>query len=464
MKTGRRLCQFGLPILAAAILVACSQSSLYDDIKAKVNGAKGATVATLTVLAGSGGTIATPSSGSLTVTLGQAANIAAQANVKHVFSLWNVTSGSGASLADATSASATVTLASGDATVMANFTGIIETVAGNGSAIYAGDGIAATSASLYDPYGVAFDLSGNLYIADYGNNRIRKVDTSGNITTVAGNGSATYAGDSGAAISASLHQPSGVALDSSGNIYIADYGNSRIRKVDKTSGNITTVAGNGTPSYGGDNGVATSANLKYPSGVALDSSGNIYIADTGNNRIRKVDTSGTITTVAGNSLSGGYSGDGGPAASASIWAPTGVALDSSGNIYIADSANNCIRKVDTSSQHIITTIAGSINHGYSGDGGAATSAILYSPYGVTLDSSGNIYIADSNNNCIRKVSASTGKISTIAGIGGALGTYSGDGGAATLAKLSIPEGLALDSSGNVYIADTYSSRIRKVYQ
>jgi sugar lactone lactonase YvrE len=313
----------------------------------------------------------------------------------------------------------------------------------------------ATSTELYTPHGVAVDSSGNIYIADNGNNRVRKV-SAGIIITVAGNGTGLYSGDSGAATSAELYGPSGVAVDSSGNIYIADTYNERIRKV-STSGIITTVAGNGAATFSGDGGAATSAELHGPSGVAVDSSGNIYIADTYNERIRKVSTSGIITTVAGNGT-GGYSGDGGAATSAELYYPSGVAVDSSGNIYIADRNNDRIREVSTSG--IITTVAGNGTWGYSGDSGAATSAELYGPSGVAVDSSGNIFFVEDGNNRVRKVSAS-GIITTVAGNG--TGGYSGDGGVATSAELYTPYGVAVDSSGNIYIADLNNNRIRKVF-
>ena len=336
-------------------------------------------------------------------------------------------------------------------------TGIITTVAGNGFGGFSGDGGPATSASLTNPFDVALDGAGNLFIADFSNSRIRKVDTSGIITTVAGNGGFTFSGDGGPATSASLRSPTGVALDGAGNLFIADGGNFRIRKVD-TSGIITTVAGNGSSEFSGDGGPATSASLTNPFGVALDGTGNLFIADEGSNRIRKVDTSGIITTVAGNGSSG-FSGDGGPAISASLSGPIGVALDGTGNLFFADAGNNRIRKVDTSG--IISTVAGDGIFGFSGDGDPATSASLRDPFGVALDGAGNLFIADRFNQRIRRVDAATGIITTVAGDGptgiGA-GGFSGDGGPATSASLW----RGLDGSGNLFIADTLNNRIRKV--
>ena len=332
---------------------------------------------------------------------------------------------------------------------------VITTVAGNGSGSYSGDGGPATSAELYNPLAVALDASGNLYIAEYSNNRVRKVSPSGIITTVAGNGTQGYSGDNGPAASAELYHPFGVALDASGNLYIADWGNDRIRMV-SPSGIITTVAGNGTPGYSGDNGPATGAELNYPTAVALDASGNIYIADVYNSLIRMVSPGGIITTVAGKG-SQGYSGDNGPATGAELDYPSGLALDASGNLYIADEVNNRIRMVSPSG--IIITVAGNGTQGYSGDNGPATSAELNSPTAVALDAFGNLYITDNANNRIRMVSPS-GIITTVAGNG--TQGYSGDNGPATGAELSGANGVALDASGNLYFADEYTNRIREV--
>jgi trimeric autotransporter adhesin len=334
----------------------------------------------------------------------------------------------------------------------------ISTVAGNGSSGFAGDGSSAAAAQLALPGGIAIDKSGNVFIADSVNSRIRKIATDGTISTVAGTGGAGYNGDGGAATAALLSSPGAVALDSSGNLYIADTGNDLIRKVTGTT--ITTVAGNitsagfGSQAFGGDNGPATSALLNGPTGVAVDASGNLYIADTKNNRIRKV-TGTTITTYAGDGNLGS-AGDGGRAVIAHINAPRGLALDGAGNLYIADSGNHRVRVVAASNQ-VINTIAGTGTLGFSGDFGLATKAQLNVPHDVTVDAAGNVYIADYSNSRIRKVSTA-GVISTIAG-NGRFGV-SGDGGPATSATLNFPAGLALDASGRIYIADAQSSTVR----
>ena len=273
--------------------------------------------------------------------------------------------------------------------------GIITTVAGDGTSGYSGDGGLATAARLNDPLGLAVDGAGNLYISDYNSAVVRRV-TSGIITTVAGNGTRGYSGDGGSALNAQL-SPAAVAADSAGNVYVSDSNNS-VRKI--AGGIITTIAGGGTGSGPlGDGGPATLASLNAPLGVTVDTSGNYYIADTGNNRIRQV-SKGIITTVAGNGIAG-YSGDGGMATNAQVNQPSRVAVDPSGNLYIADTKNHRVREV---SGGVITTLAGTGAAGFTGDGGLATSAALNSPSGVAVDGGGNVYIADTGNNRIRKVS------------------------------------------------------------
>ncbi|MDR3676854.1 MAG: choice-of-anchor D domain-containing protein, partial [Acidobacteriota bacterium] len=334
----------------------------------------------------------------------------------------------------------------------------ITTVAGNGQTGFNGDNTAATSASLCNPYGVALDGSGNVFIADTCSSRLRRVDaTTQNITTVAGDGAQDFTGDGGLAAFAALNSPQAVAIDSTGNLFIADTSNGRIRRVDKLTADITTIAGGGT---GGDNGAATSAMLFTPSGLAIDGSGNLLIADNQNNRIRRVDRdTQTITTVAGNGIPG-FSGNGSGANLAQMWGPWGIALDSSGNLFIADLQNFRIRGVDAISQ-IITTVAGNGLAGYSGDGGLATSARLGAPYAVATDSAGNLFIADNGTDGrVRRVDAITHFITSVAGNG--TSGYSGDGGLATSAQLAGPTGVAVDSSGNLFIADTGNHSIRRV--
>jgi sugar lactone lactonase YvrE len=354
--------------------------------------------------------------------------------------------------------------------VSANFSPlIINTVAGNGTAGYTGDGGPATSAEFYGPVGVAVDASGNLYIADSGNCRVRKVTASTRIvSTVAGNGTCGYSGDGGPATNAEVYYPFGLAVDTAGNIYIADSNNNRVRKVTVATGIISTVAGNGTWGYSGDGGLATGATLAGVRDVAVDAAGNIYIGD-GSHRVRKVTAStGIISTVAGNGTSG-YSGDGGPATSAMLANVNGVAVDSAGNVYVADGYNQRIRKV-TASTGIISTVAGSgpggsdtggsDSGGYSGDGGLATAAQLNFPADVAVDSAGNIYIADFWNFVVRKVVASTGIIYTASGNG--MQGYSGDGGPAIAAEESSLISVAVDRLGNFYIAESAEMRVRAV--
>jgi hypothetical protein len=333
---------------------------------------------------------------------------------------------------------------------------IISTIAGNDTAGFSGDGGQATAAELNQPYGVAVDKAGNVYEVERNNQCVRKITTSGIITTVAGIGTKNgYHGDGGQATAAELNYPTGVAVDTLGNIYIADLTNNRIRKVN-AAGIISTFAGDGTASFSGDGGGATAAELNAPSGVAVDALGNVLIADFYNYRVRKVSTLGKISTVAGNGTYG-FSGDGGAATAAEIKSFIGVAVDKPGNIYIADQANGRIRKVNTLGT--MSTFAGDGTQSYSGDGGLATAAELSYPYGAGTDASGNVYIADYGNERVRYV-PKTNIISTIAGI--SYPGWSGDGGPATAAEISTISGVAIDAAGNVYIADQTNNCIRKL--
>jgi sugar lactone lactonase YvrE len=334
--------------------------------------------------------------------------------------------------------------------------GVISTVAGNGAPGFGGDGGQATSAQLSWPSGLMEDTAGNLFIADYFNGRVREVTSGGTINTVAGIGTQQgFSGDGGQATSAKFHLPAGVALDSAGNLFIADSSNARVRKV-TPGGVITTAAGNGTQGSGGDGGQATSAQLSSPVGVAVDTGGNLFIADYVNQRVRKVTPAGVISTIAGNGTAG-FSGDGGPASSAQLNGPWGVAVDSAGNLFIADLVNHCIRKVTAGG--VISTVAGTGKMGFSGDGALATSAQLNYPAGVAVDASGNLFIADSGNNRVRKVTPG-GVISTVAGNG--LAGFSGDGRQATSAQIYSPTNLAFDAAGNLLISDHNNNRIRMV--
>lgn len=335
-----------------------------------------------------------------------------------------------------------------------NTSGVISTVAGTSTAGFSGDGGAATSATLNHPAGVAVDTSGNLYIADTVNQRIRKVNTSGTISTIAGTGTAGFSGDGGAATSANLNYPQSLVASGS-DVYVADTFNHRVRKING-SGTISTYAGTGSAGYNGDNQAATSAQLNYPFSVSIGSGGYMLIADYGNHRIRNVSSGGTITTVAGTGT-GGFSGDGGAATSAKLQNPLGVIAADTNTFYVADHGNRRARKVASGT---ITTVAGNGTVGPTGDGGTATSAELNGAFGVATDSSGNTYVSDEGNNVIRKISSS-GTITTVAGNG--TPGFSGDGGPATSAQLDSPYGVAVDADGNLYISDTNNQRIRKVF-
>lgn len=399
-----------------------------------------------------------------------------------------------------------------DAIRAVDVSGVIRTVAGTGQSGFSGDGGPATAAQLAQPKAVAIDGEGRLFIADSINNRIRIVDTLGTITTSAGDGVAGFAGDGGSALSARLWVPGGVAPTASGGVVIADTENYRVRRVD-ASGTISTMAGNGESDFAGDGGAATNAQLDGPWRVAVDDAGAMFIADTSNNRVRRVDPTGTITTIAGDGTCGHITdaGDGGPATAAQVCNPAGVAVDSAGtvyvstldvvrkigaggvistyagsncgcfvvgdggpatqadlnlprglttdplgNLYIAEQWGSRVRKVTPAG--IISTIAGTGNDGYTGDGGPGNVARLNGPNGVDIDTAGNVYIADSDNNVIRRVDPA-GVISTVAGTG--LGGYGGDGGAATKATLQTPTDVAVAPDGTVLVADYNNGRIRR---
>ncbi|GEM_PF-2342720 len=361
--------------------------------------------------------------------------------------------------------------------------GVISTVAGNfGVSGYSGDGGPATGsgATLYQPFAVSVDPSGNVYIAD--GNYVRVVaavtgtvlgvkTTAGNIYTVAGNGNSCNnnngildCGDGGPATSASLQSPSGVSADAFGNLYIMDNNSAALVRKVNSSGIISTVAGslntNVTPTNLGDGGPATNASLSGGGGIRTDNRGNLYIADEINRLIRRVDAeTGIITTVAGTGTRG-YSGDGGIATAAQLSFVSDLALDASGNLFIADTFNHVIRRVDAQTGNI-TTVAGTGARGFGGDGGPALNALLWGPSGVEVDGAGNLYIADTSNDIVRRVDVSTGIITTIAGVPGVTGT-SGDGGLATNANLSRPEAVALDRMGNLLIVDTNDYVVREV--
>ena len=335
---------------------------------------------------------------------------------------------------------------------------IINTVVGNGHFGYSGDGGIALAAQILRPYNIAVDNNGTLYIADMDNYRIRKVDTIGIITTFAGNGIKGFSGDDGMATAAQLGRVYGITVDHHGNVYLADFLEHRVRKIE-TTGIITTLAGNGQAGYSGDNGPAISAQLNQPQGITIDNEGNLYLADSGNHRIRKIDNYGIITTIAGDGSTeiigtsitgpiyeGTYGGDGEPATTAQLNYPTDIAIDSLNNLYITDTNNNRLRKIDTSG--IITT--------FLGDGSEEQ---LNHPTGITIDNHNNLYLADTKNHLIRKLDPQ-GLMTIIAG-NGAQG-YNSDKEPATLTKLNYPRGITVDRAGKIYLADSENHRIRQL--
>ena len=384
--------------------------------------------------------------------------------------------------------------------------GVISTFAGTGIAGFSGDGGPATSAKISSPVGVTVDAAGDIVFADAGNNRVRKINTAGIISTIAGNGIQGYSGDNGPAIDASMNVPWGLAYDSEGNLYISDRGNNVVRKVD-TGGIITTFAGNGTAGYCGDGGAATQACLNFPRGLAFDARGTLYIADGMNHRVRAVTSGGIISTVAGDGQPG-LSGDGGPATLAAIGSPRNVAVKGS-ILYISNSGQSRIRQVNLTNDIInayigstlgydgdhntaantlldqpaamipfsnstmafidiwntrirllsgglVTTVAG----GFIGDGNPATSAAMVFPQSVAFDKTGNLFVAEFSGNRIRKIDT-TGKITTVVGQGGISG-YFGDGGPALNAQIYFPQDVVVDAAGNLFISDQWNNVIRKV--
>ena len=334
--------------------------------------------------------------------------------------------------------------------------GVISTFAGTGIPGPGGDGGPATQAQLAFPRGMMVDDLGNAYIADTGNNRVRKIDLEGSISTIAGTGSRGYSGDGGTALEAQLASPESLASDSDGNLYIVDRGNNVIRKLD-VLGNITTVAGSGVRGFGGDGGPAVEGQLAFPRFVAIDHVGNLYISDDHNHRIRRVDTAGIISTFAGTGERG-FSGDGGQAVDAQISNPRDMAFDKTGNLIFVDS-NNRIRSITPSG--IIGTVAGSMP-GYSGDGGPALDALLRVPWGLDVDDDGNVYFTDRNNNAVRKIDRQ-GYIQTVAG-GPLTSANNGDGANAIDSRLDSPTDVAVSSNGRVYIADRGAHTIRMIDQ
>jgi trimeric autotransporter adhesin len=379
----------------------------------------------VSVVGSSNGAPLVNSAGAVSVTLIGPTGLAVDGAGTIYFTQGSVGSGSG--------------LAIGDYRVWSVANGVVTALAGDGFESYAGDGGAAIGAQLEQPASAAVDGAGNLYIADSENHRVRKISPGGTITTVAGTGTPGFSGDGGPAISAELSSPQGVALDGGGNLWIADSGNSRVRRV-SPDGSIRTVIGNGNSSYFGDGGPDLLASLNHPEGLVIDPTGVVYIADTLNNAIRRRDVNGLMSTIAGTGVAG-LGGDGGLAGSAQLNAPAAIALDSAGNLYIADSGNQSIREIAQGGA--ISTIATGISGANS----------------VAVDAAGAVYAGDSVARVVFRIPPGGGPMA-IAGTGNCC--YSGDGGPAVNAALDTPWGLAVDPSGNVYIADREANAVREL--
>ncbi|HEU4335397.1 MAG TPA: hypothetical protein VFT32_12955 [Candidatus Eisenbacteria bacterium] len=336
--------------------------------------------------------------------------------------------------------------------------GGIVTIAGSGLEAYAGDGGPAAAAGLLHPSGVAYGPDGSLYVADTDHHAVRRIDAAtGVITTVAGIGAPGYAGDGGPAAAARLRAPRDVAVAENGDLYVADTGNHAIRKVAAATGLVTTIAGKGSPGFGGDGAEAAGARLNAPSALAIAANGDLYVADRGNNRVRRVAaTTGIISTFAGTG-SDGFGGDGGPATAARLSRPSGVDVALNGDVYIADTFNHAVRRV-AAATGVIATVAGTGVPGRSGDDGPALDARLYAPESVAAAANGDVWVADAGNHSIRRFTPG-GTIAAVAGTGAP--GYAGDGGPPTAARLNQPCGLAVDASGAAAVADRGNHRIRR---
>jgi streptogramin lyase len=348
------------------------------------------------------------------------------------------------------------------ALVLSTDPGTITSIAGTGEKGYGGDGGPATKARLDQPFDVAFDRAGNLFFSDTFNHRIRKVDRAGVIITVAGNGTKGFGGDGGKATDATLNEPYGVELDADGNLFIVDRLNYCIRRVDAKTGVISTVAGTGGKSgFGGDGGPADKALLREPNGICLDGTGKLYIADVADQRVRVVNLkAGTIATLAGNGKRVS-AGDGGPYKDATFAGPRAVAVGPDGCLYVVEREGNSVRRIDFT-QGTIERFAGTGKRGYTGDGGPAKDATFDGPKEIDIDRDGNVYVVDTENEAIRRIDAKTGVVATVAGKGRTKTPGLGDGGPATGATLGRPHGVAVGPDGAIYIGDTNSHRIRRV--
>ena len=337
---------------------------------------------------------------------------------------------------------------------------IITTAVGTGEKGFAGDGGPASAALLNGPFDVAFDRAGNLFFSDTFNNRIRRVDAgTGVITTVAGNGDKGFSGDRGPAAAASLNEPYGVAVDQAGNLYIADRLNRRVRRIDAATGIITTVAGTGDAAYSGDGGPSTRAGLAEPNGLAFSPDERLlYITDVADNRVRAVNLAASVITTFAGTGAAEHSGDGGPASAAGTFGARAVKVGLDGTIYILERQGSSLRAVDPGTG-IITTVAGTTARGYSGDGGPAIAAVFDAPKEMAIDRDGSLLIVDTENHAIRRIDRGTGVVTNLAG--GRQGS-GGDGGPATAAGLDRPHGAVVGPDGAVYIGDTNNHRIRKV--